>query len=116
MPAYRVSYNNKIQEFLAFRGEYSLPSTWALPADHLMRFLLHLNQKGLSLRSMMLYLAAISFQSKALGWADTTVDFRVRRMIEGFRRGNPPRADDRLPITPSILCRLSATFTNICSS
>lgn len=116
MPSTRVSYNTKIQEFLAFRGEHGLPNTWPIPPEHLMRFLLHLSQRGLAPRSMMLYLGAISFSSKALGWADATADFRVRRMVEGFRRGHPLQAFGRKPITPSIPCGLCDTFLHICSS
>lgn len=81
-----------------------------------MRFPLSLNERELAPRSLSLYLEAIAFQSKALGWADNTMDFRVRRMVEGFKRGAPQQADGRGPIIPTILLHLSRVSSTICLS
>lgn len=65
---------------------------------------------------MTLYLSAISFQSKASGWANNTSDFRVRPMIEGFTRQRPQQPDSCRPVTPSILQGLGNAFKVICTS
>lgn len=115
-PDTRVSYVNKIQEFLSFWRASGVSNLWPVPVEHLMRFLLSLHNRGLSSRLLSLYLAAVAFQSKALGWADTTRDFRVRRMIKGFKRGTTQQADGRKPITPNILRGLSRAYSSICHS
>lgn len=81
-----------------------------------MKFLLNLNERRLSPRSLSLYMVAIAFQFEALGWADNMTDFRVRGMVEGFKRRVPQQVDERKPITPSILWGLSRSFDTICQS
>ncbi|KAJ7332422.1 hypothetical protein JRQ81_014602 [Phrynocephalus forsythii] len=59
-------------------------------------------------------LAALAFHAKALGCEDTTRDFRVRKMLEGWARAGGREADARFPLTPEILARMGKQWAQIC--
>lgn len=79
---------------------------------NLMQFLLGLRDRGISYKSMPIYLAAISFQSRAWGIQDFTKEFRVQKMVAGLRR----RFLTGQISTPTILHGLSMEFCAMCSS
>lgn len=114
--ATRVSYARKIQEFLVFRRQQRLEDAWPLPVAHLMRFVIALRDTDLSARSIAVYLAALSFQARALGWEDNTADFRVRRMLEGLKQSCPRPSDAHRPVSPAMLQALCAEFGLLCTS
>ncbi|XP_053117095.1 vomeronasal type-2 receptor 26-like [Hemicordylus capensis] len=62
------------------------------------------------------YLAALAFSSKSQGLADTTGDFRVRRMLEGWSRECPVMADSRRPLSPSAVQGAVEQFAVVCRS
>lgn len=112
----RVSYEHKIHEFSRFRLCSHLPEVWPVPVEQLMRFILDLHDRGLAANFLPVYLAAITFQSKVWGYTDRSGDFRVRRIIEGLRRGSPPIPDRWRPVTIRILSQLQQRFITVCSS
>ncbi|XP_066489002.1 integrase/recombinase xerD homolog [Tiliqua scincoides] len=114
--ATRVSYARKIQEFVVFRKQQRLADAWPLPVDHLMRFIIALRDRDLSARLIAVYLAALSFQARALDWVDSTSDFRIRRMLEGLRRSCPRPIDARQLVIPGMLKALCADFDSLCTS
>lgn len=63
------------------------------PPEHLMQFIVYFKSLGLATRSMTVHMAALAFYARASGVADTTSNFRVRKMIDGIRRHFPPLAD-----------------------
>lgn len=61
-------------------------------------------------------MSALAFASKALGYSECLGDFRVRRMLEGWRREEGLRRDPRQPLTPGILKGLLSKWDSVCSS
>ena len=57
---------------------------------------------------------ALAFQVKALGVSDTTGDFRICKMIEGWGKERVKTPDDRPPFTPAILMRFSHMWADLC--
>lgn len=57
----------------------------------------------------------LAFASKALGHAEQTGDFKVRKMLKGWARKAGPRRNPRQPITLVILRGLRRTWQTICS-
>ncbi|XP_053106620.1 uncharacterized protein LOC128325152 isoform X2 [Hemicordylus capensis] len=115
-PSTRTAYNRQCRAFMDFRTQVGLGQDWPPPAEHLMQFLVHLKGKGLSSRALAGYLAALAFQSKARGLADTTGDFRVRRMLEGWSREHPAEADSRKPILPLAIRGAVEHLAGVCRS
>lgn len=111
----RASYSSKIMEFYKFRESMQLGEVWPIPVEHIMQFLLYLKDKCMAVKSMSVFLAALSFQSKCLGYPDGTADFRVQRMVEGFRRELPAILDIQWPVTFLILSGLVSECESICS-
>lgn len=101
-------------EFHHFCADAGLSRVSPVPVEHVMQFLMYLAYKQSSVRSMRVYLAAISFSERAVGSPDPTADFRVRRMVAGFTRRHPPREDSRKPITVCILVGLLGQFSMLC--
>lgn len=110
-PSTRVSYFAKVKEFRQFCQDLGLPVSWPVPEESLLRFMLHLFDRGLHPRSISIYLAALAFMAGLHGCVDNTRTFKVRRMLEGMRRARPALPDSRGPITPPILRDIIAAFT-----
>lgn len=111
----RASYCSKVCEFLAFWLEVGLPDNHSVSSEHLMQFLLYLFDARLASRSLTIYAAAISYWSRTLGLADPAADFRVRKLLEGFKMSTPlPEA--RQMQAPHILSSLCSLFLILCSS
>lgn len=65
---------------------------------------------------MSVCLAAVSFSAKAAGTKDPAADFRVRKMLEGFKKDTPLLPDEHRPITVTLLHGLYIEFGLLCSS
>lgn len=59
---------------------------------------------------------ALAFASKMLGYSDCMSDFRVRHMLESWKREEGPRVDPRQPLSPGILKGLSVVWNRVCKS
>lgn len=81
-----------------------------------MLFLLFKGDKGLAPWSVTIYMAALSFWSKAQGWLDLGAEFRLKKIVEGFKRESPTVPDKRRPITLAMLQGLRRQFWLICAS
>lgn len=77
---------------------------------------MHFRDLGYSVRSVGTFLAALAFYSKAAAWSDFLQDFRIRKMLERFRRVAPTLPDSHRPISPTILFGLGSAFRELCSS
>ncbi|XP_053144071.1 uncharacterized protein LOC128347973 isoform X1 [Hemicordylus capensis] len=115
-PSTRVRYASAIREFHAFRVDTGLEDLWPIPVEHIMRYSTHLHGRGLATGSIGGKLAALAFQAKMKGFADSTADFRVRRMLEGWARVNPSQPDTRVPLAPTTLQQVLPLFNDICFS
>ena len=67
--------------------------------------LVYLPCKGLASVSIQGKMPVLGFQAKALGVSDTTGDFRIYKMIEGWGKERVKKPDDRSQFTPAILTR-----------
>ncbi|XP_053143320.1 uncharacterized protein LOC128341176 isoform X3 [Hemicordylus capensis] len=115
-PSTRAAYSRQCRAFQDFRTQVGLGQDWPPPAEQLMQFLVHLKGKGLSPGAMAGYLAALAFHAKAQGMSDTTGDFRVRRMLEGWTREHPVPLDSRRPLLPAAIQGAVGQFSAICRS
>ncbi|XP_053145691.1 uncharacterized protein LOC128342435 [Hemicordylus capensis] len=115
-PSTRAAYTRQCRTFQDFRTQVGLCQDWPPPAEQLMQFLVYLKGKSLSTGAMAGYLAALAFQSKSQGMADTTGDFRVRRMLEGWTREHPVAVDSRRPLLPTAIRGAVVHYSGICRS
>ncbi|XP_060089026.1 integrase/recombinase xerD homolog [Heteronotia binoei] len=115
-PSTRRAYDRAASQFREFRRAAALKDCWPIPTAHIMQFSVYQKQKGLGLKTIRGQLAALAFISKAQGFVDSTADFRIRKMLEGWSRERGPRVDDRQPISPSVLKGLFGSWPAICSS
>ena len=59
-------------------------------------------------------MSVLAFQAKTLGVQDSTVDFRVRKMIEEWNKEWVRAPDNRSPMSSDILVRFSRLWVTIC--
>lgn len=112
----RFCYHSKLCEFYSFSESLNIPDTMPVLLEHVMQFMLFLMDKGMAASSVTIYLAAISFSAKASELRDPTSDFRICKMVEGFRRVQPSLPDNHMPITLTILHGVCREFESLCSS
>ena len=115
-PSTRSAYERAGREFGAFRVLRELGDIWPIPIDHLLEYCVSLHRKGLAVRTIRAKMAGLSFEAKVNGFSDTTTDFRVRKMLEGWARSNPPVQDKRKPITPDMLLGLLRQWAKLRTS
>ena len=115
-PSTRSAYEQAGWELGAFRVLRGLEDIWPIPIDHLLEYCVSLHHKGLAVGTLRAKLAGLAFEAKINGFPDTTTDFRVRKMLEGWARSNPPVQDKRKPITPEMLLGLLRQWAKLCSS
>ena len=76
-------YTAVSEEFRLFWVAEGLEPVYLVPVEHLQQFAVYLNRKGLAPMPIQAKMSTSAFQAKALRVQDSTVDFRVRKMIEG---------------------------------
>ncbi|XP_060100330.1 integrase/recombinase xerD homolog [Heteronotia binoei] len=99
----RKAYDRSVEQFTAFREQVGLADLWPIPVEHLMQFCVELKGKGLVVKTIRAKLAALAFTSKVRGLSDSSGDFRLRKMLEGWSREQGPRSDPRTPFSPEVL-------------
>lgn len=77
----------KVREILTLRA--AGPEQEPIPLEQVMQFL-HIRDGGLAPQSAATYVAAQSFWVKVQGWPDMGADFRICKLLEGFRKECPP--------------------------
>ena len=82
--------------------------------EHLQQFMVYLYKRGLAPSTIQGKLSAVAFQAKSNGYRDTTGDFRVRKMIEGWSKERGRTLDTRAPISPDILERMCTQWRTLC--
>uniref|UniRef100_A0ABM5GIP4 Uncharacterized protein isoform X2 n=1 Tax=Pogona vitticeps TaxID=103695 RepID=A0ABM5GIP4_9SAUR len=102
-------------EFSEFRKGRQLGQAWPAPVEHMQQFIVDLHWRGLTPGTIKGKLAAMSFYARANGIRDTSNDFRIKKMIEGWSRERGKRTDDRTPISPALLSRLCDGWGRICT-
>lgn len=60
-------------------------------------------------------MAALAFASKASGFSESTGDFHLSKMLEGWSREQGARCDSREPLSPRVLRGLRAQWSVLCS-
>ncbi|XP_054850615.1 uncharacterized protein LOC129340074 [Eublepharis macularius] len=115
-PSTRRAYERAVGMFQEFREGVGLKQVWPIPAVHLLQFCVAQRARGLAVKTIRGQLAALAFASKARGLPDSTGDFRIRKMLEGWSRESGVVRDLRQPISPAILRGLGSRWGEICSS
>ena len=59
-------------------------------------------------------MSALEFYAKICGYQDYTLDFCIRRMLEGWFKEKVHALDSRVPISPAILKKLQQQWVGIC--
>ena len=109
-------YNTAVHSLNRFRTQYDFPDTWPVPLDVLMIFIAFMSIRGLSPSTVSTYVSGVGFAHKICVLVDNTNCFLITKMIEGMLRIRPVKKDPRVPITLSLLSRLSRSLDSICSS
>lgn len=114
-PSRSANYFNKVGEFTCFCHDQGLQINWPVPVENILRFMLHMHEKGLKPLSVSIYLIALAFMAGFLEEADNTKNFEVKKMLEAMRQARPPIPDKFRSITVRILRGLVLTLSRICS-
>lgn len=115
-PKTRGLYCRACKEFIQFFHSEGIHPPWPVQVDHVLRFVVHLQDKGLAAGSIQGKLAGLAFFLKAWGSADPTQDFRVRKLIEGWAKGRKKQPDERTPISPAMLSKLASVWPLLCAN
>lgn len=115
-PSTKRSYDRVVRSFESFRREVGLATSWPIPVEQLMQFCVYQQGKGLAVKSIRGQLTALAFYSKARGVTESTGDFRIRKMLEGWSREAVRQPDGRQPISPGVLKGLVGVWREICKS
>lgn len=94
-----------------FIGTPVLPTSYNVLAF----FVAHLFQQRLAPATISTYVAAIGYVNKICGYKDPTQSFLIKKLLNSIQRGTYQR-DNRLPITPEILEKLTASLRYTTSS
>lgn len=105
-----------VKGFEAFCLEAGYKANCPIPVDQVLHYGVTLRHRGLAVSTIRGRLSAIAFASKSLGYPDYTVDFRIHRLLEGWRREEGPRRDHKQPLSPSILKGISSAWGLVCNS
>lgn len=84
--------------------------------DHLLHYGVHLKQRGLATSTIKERFSALSFAAKSLGFTDFMGDFRVQKMLEGWKREEVPCQDPHQPLSSKILIGLYKAWGTVCAS
>ena len=101
--------------FERFRIEYSLPSKWPVPIEHISVFISYCFEQGYLPATIITYVSGIVFYHKLYNWLDPTNIFVVRKLLEGCKQMRR-RTDSRAPITYNILKNICIKLSHICFS
>lgn len=107
------SYQVGLNRFSNFRLTYQLPNLWPPSVDNLVLFFSSLSLDGLTANTARLYKCAIGAQCKLFGFADTTENYIITKIITGMGR-NTRAHTTRLPITAQLLCLIVETLPSMC--
>ena len=109
------AYDKGIKAFDDFRLLSSHNLLWPPPVQHIIEFVSYLSLKGSAPNTAKSYLSGIGFKCKMLGCVDVTQNFIIKKLLVGFSKVEK-RVDARLPITPSLLSRITEVLPTVCSS
>lgn len=115
-PGTHKGYHRALRLFEQLRGIAVYPQSWPIPIDHVLHYAVHMKESGLSVGTIKGRLAALTFASKSLGYTECLNDFRVKKMLEGWRREEGPRKDPGKPLSPAILKGLFQQWRAVCMS
>ena len=110
----KLTYDQALRSFDAFRVGQALPQAWPAPQEHIVQFAAFLSLENKSHATARTYVAAISTFHKLKGWSDPTNNFLLRKLLQGFARSKK-HTDSRLPITFDKLIQLGSNLHNICT-
>ena len=110
----RKGYLLTKREFADFRVYTGLDQLWPVPVEHLQQFLVFLHRKGLAPSTIQGKLSALAFYAKSNGYKDTTSDYRIRKMLEGWSRERGRVHDSRTPFSPPLLEQLCDQWESLC--
>lgn len=81
---------------------------WLIPVHHILHCRVFPKQKGLAVGSIKGRFSAVAFASKSLGYTECTGNFRVWRMLGGWRREESSCQDLHQALFPKVLKGLQA--------
>ena len=108
-------YQRGVDAFDNFRLTSGLARQWPAPYGHIVLFVAYMSLNGKSPATIGSYIAGVSHFHRVQNWTDPTKVFVVRKLLEGSRRLSG-KIDTRLPITLSILSRLTGLLNMVCNS
>ena len=109
----RKVYLKAWEDFDNFRGTFGFGCSWPAPYQHVAAFIANCTLEGLAPSTINCKISGISFRHKLCGWEDPSDNFLIRKLKEGYKRGNKSQ-DNRWPITQPILLRLIQMVEAIC--
>ncbi|XP_053154958.1 uncharacterized protein LOC128346089 [Hemicordylus capensis] len=114
-PSTRASYTTKLEAFSLFRRAAGLDEVWPVPVGHLQQFLVTLHRAGCAVSTLGGYLAALAFEAQTKGVADYSSDPCMRRMLEGWARGDTGSGDSRRPFTLDMVAAVLGHLAECCA-
>lgn len=108
-----IAYEVGLSQFNKFRASYMLPAVLLPILDHILLFVSHLSIQKLRYNTVRLYICAISYQCKMLGYTASTKHFLLNKVLKGLRRDNTEKML-RLPITLKLLTDILAVLSAVC--
>lgn len=100
---------------MEFRNLFNMGSFWPVPQNHIISYISFLSIEGWAPSTVNTHISALAFVHRINGWEDVTKSFLITKLKEGCNRLNP-RADSRLPISPTLLEKLVKKLPSTCSS
>ena len=114
-PNTRRAYQTGIAKLEQFRLVSNRSASWPVPIAHVRAFLAYLATNKVASSTASTYIAGIAFEHKSRNLPDSTKNFVVKKMLEGYKRLNP-RKDTRTPITIDMLRGLIQSLPQVCDS
>ena len=107
------SYEIGLSAFTEFLKNHNYVEIWPPSLNEILQFVAYLSLRNLSASTARLYVSAIAYKCKILGFIDVTKNFLVSKLLEGMHRLNHG-PDTRLPITTDILKIIISALPGVC--
>ena len=110
-----MAYNAALSSLNQFCVSQNIPFFLPVSQQIISLYIAWLYQKNLSYKSVVTYLAGISYFHRLNNWDDPTARFYIKKAMEGYKRQNW-HSDTRLPITIDMLNDLCTSLSTVCYS
>jgi site-specific recombinase XerD len=101
--------------FTKFRRKYEFQNLWPIPVRHVVLFIAHCFEKGLSPKSISSYISGLNYYHKLSEFYDIAQNFIVKKILEGCHRKRRTK-DKRAPLTFNVLTAVCAALQHVATN